>query len=137
MDIVFYDRTGAAVAYSDDRENIFSFNGEAVAYLDADAIYSFRGVLLGWLENGWLRDRDGRCVAFTDHAVGGPQRPWKKAIPTALPQQSLPAKEQKDPRTLRPVHSNAWSTLSAEAFFLHLPRRWPGGLGESAAANER
>ena len=132
MTIVFYDRDGTAVAYSDDREHIYLFSGEPVAYLDDDAIYSYRGDLLGWFEDGWLRDKDGRCLAFAEPASGGPQRPAKKAKPYQSPKLSAPIPERRDPRTLRPIHSNAWSTQTAREFFQHAPRGWPGQLSRGA-----
>ncbi|HSN17440.1 MAG TPA: hypothetical protein VLV87_04450 [Gammaproteobacteria bacterium] len=129
MQIVFYDQQGNAIAYSEDGEHVFLFGGEPIAYLDADAVYSYRGELLGWFEEGWLRDKDGRCVAFSEHAVGGPPRPLKKSMPHQSPRLSNPVKEHQDPRALRPIHSNAWSAQSARDFFSRSPLRWPGGLG--------
>lgn len=129
VDIVFYDRTGVAVAYTEDGTHIFLFGGQPIAYLDSDAIYSYGGELLGWFENGWVRDKDGRCVAFSEQAVGGPQRPVKKSWPHQSPRQASPVKEHQDPRSLRPIHSNAWSAESAHDFFSRSPQRWPGGMG--------
>lgn len=129
MQVVFYDRSGNAVAYSDDMEHIFLFSGEAVAYIDADAVYSYRGVLLGWFEKGWLRDKDGRCVAFSENPATGPHRPERRQKPEPLPKQSVPVMERQDTRALRPIHSNAWSTQSALDMFSRLPRSWPGELG--------
>ena len=127
--IVFYDRSGTAVAYCDDSEHIYLFGGESVAYMDADAVYSYRGELLGWFESGWLRDKDGRCLAFAESATGGPPRPTRKADPYQAMKQSMPIQEHQDPRSLRPIHSNAWSAQTALEFFSRLPQRWPGDLG--------
>lgn len=127
--IVFYDHSGGAVAYSDDDRHIFLFSGEAVAYLDSDAVYSYRGELLGWFEDGWLRDENGRCVAFSEHAMSGPHRPAKKVRPNPQLKRPIPVEERQDPRALRPIHSNAWSHQSAAEFFQRSPQRWPGGFG--------
>jgi len=129
VSIAFYDRNGAPVAYSDDGVHVFLFSGEPVAYLEDDALYSYRGELMGWFEEGWLRDKDGRCVAFSEHAGAGPQRPVKEPWPHPSPKQAQPIPERRDPRSLRPIHSNAWSEQTADEFFAHSPRRWPGGLG--------
>lgn len=131
MPISFYDRGGLAIAYSEDNQHIFLFGGQPVAYLDDDAVYSYRGELMGWFEGGWLRDKNGRCVAFSEQAAGGPQRPLKKTWPFQSPRLANPVKEHKDPRSLRPIHSSAWSLQTAEAFFSLLPIPWPGGLGSS------
>ena len=130
MTIYFYDRLGNPVAYSDDDRHIFLYGGEAVAYLESSAVYSYRGTLIGWFEQGWLRDKDGRCVAFTDQALGGPPRPAKLSKPTQAVKQYTPTEESRDSRSLRPIHSNAWSALSAAAFFTRRQQRWPGGMGK-------
>jgi hypothetical protein len=126
---VFYDKHGEAVAYTDDGHTIYLFSGDAVAYIDADAVYSFRGELLGWFENEWLRDRDGRCVAFTDNPSAGPQRPARRPKPEQALKNPRPVKDSRDPRILRPMHSNAWSAQSAQEFFSGSSRAWPRGLG--------
>ena len=59
--MVFYNSTGRAVAYTDDNENIFLFNGIPVAYFYGNLVYSYRGVQLGRFENGWIRDKKGCC----------------------------------------------------------------------------
>lgn len=129
MSIVFYDQGGAAIAYCDDDQHIFLFAGEPVAYLETDAVFGYRGDLMGWFERGWLRDRDGRCVAFSETAQGGPRLPDKKAWPGQLLKQGVPARERMDPRGLRPIHSNAWSALTTLQFFARERRPWPGPLG--------
>ena len=131
--ITFYNRSGKPVAYSDDDHHVHLFSGEPVAYLDSQALYSYRGELMGWFEDGWLRDKDGRCIAYSEHASGGPAQPVKGRRPNAAAKQSVPTQQRQDPRSLRPIHSNAWSNLTAEEFFSHLRHRWPGGLGDSNA----
>lgn len=129
VSIAFYDQGGVAIAYSDDGVHVFMFAGEPIGYLEADAFYTYRGELMGWFEEGWLRDRDGRCVAFSEHAMGGPERPEKTAWPAQLMKQRIPTQERRDPRSLRPIHSNTWSTLSTLQFFARELRGWPGGPG--------
>lgn len=134
MAITFYDRNGGAIAYSDDDVHIFLFSGEPIGYLEAEALYSYRGELMGWFEEGWLRDKDGRCVAYSEQATGGPLQPVKARRPSPSVKQTLPTQERRDPRSLRPIHSNAWSNQSAFEFFSRLPHAWPGNLG---AGNSR
>jgi hypothetical protein len=131
--ITFYDRSGKAVAYSEDRVHVHLFSGESVAYLDSEALYSYRGELMGWFEDGWLRDKDGRCIAYSEQATGGPPQPVKGRRPSESLKQSVPIEQRQDPRSLRPIHSNAWSSQTAEEFFSHLRHRWPGRLGESSS----
>lgn len=128
--ITFYDRNGTAVAYSDDGAHVFLFGGEAVGYLEADALYSYRGELMGWFEKGWLRDKDGRCVAYSDKAAGGPPQAARLEKPYQSRKQAMPAREHQDPRSLRPIHSNVWSSQSAQEFFSRLRHAWPGSMGK-------
>lgn len=130
MIITFYDRNGSAIAYSDDDVHVFLFDGEPVGYLEDDAMYSYPGELMGWFEGGWLRDKDGRCVAFSEQAQGGPPHAVAERKPHPALKQALPPQQRRDPRALRPIHSNAWSSLSATDFFSHLRQRWPGALGK-------
>jgi len=130
MFLALYDRDGAAIVYSDDGEHLFLFSGQPAAYIDADAVFSYRGEQLGWFERGWLRDKDGRCVAFSEKAAAGPHVPARGPLPPIAPKQPLPTLERQDPRALRPLHSNTWSNRSAIEFFARSPLRWPGNLGK-------
>lgn len=121
--ITFYDRTGVAAAYSDDDVHVFLFGGQSVAYLDSDALYSYSGELMGWFEEGWLRDKDGHCVAFSERATGGPSHSMPTSRPHKSAKRAHPEQTRKDPRTLRPIHSNVWSTLAAGEFFARLRHR--------------
>jgi hypothetical protein len=131
MQMVLHDREGTAVAYCDDGVNIFLFSGQPVAYMNADAVYSYKGEQLGWYDLGWLRDKDGRCIAFSTDAGAGAQKPPRRPEPYRATKQPLPTLERRDPRVLHPMHSNAWALRSATEFFARSPLRWPGNLGDS------
>lgn len=60
--MTLYDYSGRAVAYSDDGETIYLFNGAPVAYFYGDMVYGFTGQQLGTIKNGWIRDNKGLCV---------------------------------------------------------------------------
>lgn len=77
----FFDRTGRAACYSPDGEHLYFWNGRPVAFLSNGKVYSFRGRVLGWVENGWLYDRQNRPALFTADAVGGPVRPVMQVKP--------------------------------------------------------
>lgn len=124
----FYDRTGTPIAYMEDGAHIYFYSGQPVAYLEEDAIYTYRGEQLGWFEDGWVRDRSGRCVAFSEHVLGGPLRPRTRPKPHRGHRLLQPPKETRDPRQLRPIHSNAWSQVSARDFFSSRSRLWSGNL---------
>lgn len=128
MSLEFFDRSGHAIAYSEDDEHIYLFGGQPVAYLVSGAIYNYRGEQLGWYENGWIRDKDGRCVAFSELVSGGPPRPTMGLRPAKVVRQVRPQMEPRTSRSLRPIHSNAWSGLSVQDFFANRAHRWPGDI---------
>ena len=99
----FYDRKGYAVAYTDDGEKIYLFDGSPAAYLRGDLVYSYRGYLLGRFGDGWIRDRNGACALFTEGASGGPVKPGRhiapaKAVKRAAPLRSGPPLRRAAPR---------------------------------------
>jgi hypothetical protein len=72
---------------------------------------------LGWLENGWIFDRWGHHVFFTDKAQGGPAKPARQARPARGARGTRPARGAREARPARPARSLSWSSLSSEAFF--------------------
>lgn len=117
MNLVFYDRHGRATAYTEDGENIYHFNGRPVAYIEADTIYSFSGIQLGWFEDGWIRNLKGECVFFTENAVGGPIKPIRQIVPIKCVKQIRPIKQIKQLKRLKVINSLSWSDHSGESFF--------------------
>lgn len=117
--MTFYDLRGKPLAYIDnDGINIFLFNGKPVAYLSANAIYSYNGHQLGWFENGWIRDLNGYCVFYTDNANdSGPAKPMKRAKPSKRSRGAKPAKQKKHPKSAKAAKKVLWSKLSGEQFF--------------------
>jgi len=115
--ITFFDRRGAPIAYTDDDQYIYYFNGKPVAHIDGNSIYSFSGRHLGWYIDGWIIDHIGGHVLFTVNASGGPLTPLPALEPLpALPALSpLPALPQLPP--LEPLRRLAWSEISGKQFF--------------------
>ena len=72
--MTFYNSHGKPIAYLADEQHIFLFNGRPVAYLYDNKVYGFNGHHFGWFEDGWIRDKRGRCVFFTEDASGSGQR---------------------------------------------------------------
>jgi hypothetical protein len=118
MAIDFYSKSGRPIAYTDDGELLYTFAGRPVAFLDADAVYSFAGVHIGWFEDGWIRDTKGKCVLFTDAASGGPIKPIRKIKPIKGIKQIKPIKGLKQIKSLKAIKSLFWSPLSGEQFFV-------------------
>ena len=117
--MTFYDSTGRAVAYTEDNENIFLYNGVPVAYLYGNLVYSYKGTQLGRFKNGWIRDKSGCCAFFTDNARGnGPIKPVKHVRPVKGLKQLKPPRGLRHIPAVKAVDSLSWSTISGERFFM-------------------
>ena len=117
--MTFYDSTGRAVAYTDDNENIYLYNGVPVAYLYYNLVYSYRGIQLGRFENGWVRDKRGACAFFTENARGnGPIKPIKHVRPVKCMKQLKPIKRIRHIPIVKTIDLFSWSNISDERFFL-------------------
>ena len=116
MEIVFYDRSGVPVGYTEDRQHIYLYSGDPVAYLEGDSVYSYSSAHLGWFGDGWVRDHSGACVFFTDAVSGGPVRPVKQVKPVKSVKAVKPVKRVKQVRPVRSVRSLSWSSISGPQF---------------------
>jgi hypothetical protein len=119
MDIItLYNQDGRAVAYiDDDGQSIYLYGGAPVAWLSEESIYSYSGAYLGWFEDGWVIDRSGHRVFFTDDSSGGPARPARQARPARGARGARPARGAREARPARPARSLSWSANSDESFF--------------------
>lgn len=116
--LTFYDKNGKPIAYlDDDNESIFLYNGSPVAWLSNDTVYSYRGQVLGWFQDGWIRDLHGNCVFFSDNASGGPAKPAKQTKPARGAKSARPAKGARQARPAKAAKSVSWSISSNESFF--------------------
>ena len=117
--MTFYDSTGRAVAYSEDNENIYLYSGVPVAYLYGHIVYSFKGTQLGRFENGWIRDKRGYCVFFTENTHGsGPIKPVKRIRPVKGIKRIKPMKGIRRVPSVKAIDRLAWSNVSGERFFM-------------------
>ena len=113
----FYNYFGTPIAYTDDEVNIFSFNGSPLGYIDGDKIYAFSGKHLGWYIDGWIRDKLGYCVFFTELATGGPLKPIKRLKPLRFAKRIVPMKRIRQIAGIRPIKRLAWSRYYDSSFF--------------------
>jgi hypothetical protein len=118
MELTFYDVTGDAVAYCDDKRHLYAFSGAALAYLDGDSVYSFDGRHLGWWSRGWVCDHHGASVFFTEAAdSNGPQLPARRARPSKALKMMPPLPQYQRARPVRMVNGASWSSRSGAHFF--------------------
>ena len=113
-----YNSNGQAVAYiDDDGEYIYLYSGQPVAWLSDESVYAYSGRYLGWVQNGWFYDRDGRPAFFTENASGGPAKPARAARPAKGARAARPARGAREARPAKPARSLSWSELSNEDYF--------------------
>jgi hypothetical protein len=117
MSLDFYGSTGQPVAYSDDGQHIYRYNGQPVAYLHRDAVYSFSGRQLGWFDHGCVRDTNGRCVLFTPSATTGLLKPVLAMKPMKGVKALLPLKGIRHLPLMKPLYSDSWSPIPPDQFF--------------------
>lgn len=115
----FYNQKGRPIAYIDeDEESVYTFMGKPVAWISDGGLYAYSGQFLGWFDRGWIRDRYGRAVFFTEESMGGGLvRPVRQVRPVRSVKQVRPVRGVREVRPVRPVRQLAWSDLSDEQFF--------------------
>jgi hypothetical protein len=111
-DQVFYDSAGRAIAYTEDGQHIYSYNGIPVAYIEGDSIFAYSGEHLGWFLEGWVRDHTGACVCFTEGAKGGPVRPVRQLGPVKGVEGVRPVRGVREVGPVRPVRLADWSSIT-------------------------
>ena len=108
MTLTFFNKTGKAVLLTNNKNDIFSFNGTPVGYIQNDSVYAYFGAHLAWFFDGWILNHNGEAMFFTKNAVGGPGRPAIQSIPDKLTQQTIPNKRPRATPPSRPPKRNSW-----------------------------
>ena len=117
--LVFYDEDRRAIAWmvEDSYWSIYLYDGTPVAWAVDNAIYSYPGRYLGCIEDGWVWDRYGRAVMYTNEAEEAadmathtlpPPRAARKARPPLGPREARPPPVERE---------SVWAVESGEAFF--------------------
>jgi hypothetical protein len=113
-----WDIHGQAVAYiDDDKQSVYLRDGTPVAWLSEHALYTYRGKLLGWLWEGWVFGRDGKCVLFTEHAQPGAPKPFRQPPEDRGERTPRPSRDARETAQKRPGRVSVWSSKSAVLFF--------------------
>lgn len=110
----FFDRNGRPIAYIR-KGYLLSWNGLPLAHVQNDAVYTLTQKHVGYLNAGWIIDRKGDAVAFSENCGKGPMTPLRieaplkplAPLPPVAPQMTLPA--------LRPIQTMNWSPNSLNA----------------------
>lgn len=109
----FYNRSGTAVAYWNDK-HLRAWNGTPIAIVQNDAIYSLKGKHIGYLRDGWIRDKSGHAVSFSEDASGGPLAPVRQIPPIRPIAPIAPIPPLMPLAPLMPAASLTWSALTLD-----------------------
>ena len=118
--LVFSDSRGQVVALKDDDDDVvFLWSGRPIAIVDDESVsvYGFDGRHLGWFVEGWIRDHDGACVYYTDHATGGPVRPARRTRPKRGARKARPRRRARPAPPPRHPNQRIWSSLAVGGAF--------------------
>jgi len=114
-----YNKKGKANFFLDeDKIHIYSWAGVPVAFVEKAGVYNYAKKHLGWYEDGWLRDAEGKCLAMAEpggKSVPNPPRIKHPEAPGA--KQEPPERPVIEAHPGRPVRKAAWSAQSDEQFF--------------------
>jgi hypothetical protein len=64
METTLYDKSGKAVAYVVEDGAIYLWKGNAVAYVDGEAVHGWNGKHMGWFMDGIVYDLRGMRIGF-------------------------------------------------------------------------
>ncbi len=115
--MIFFNRSGTPSVYMDDGSYIYFYNGECAAYIFNGSIHHFDGRHLGFFKNGWIRDKNGKCVLFTQNAKGGPERRMKDIGRIKSQKSGIPGKKPRESILKKLDIKEEWSELSSIALF--------------------
>jgi hypothetical protein len=80
-------------------------------------VFTWQGEHVGFWVDGWLRDHDGRAIAWSESASSGPPRPNIQPLPSRRAAGKVPTKvPTRGPLPPKPEWLNEWSTVSAHAY---------------------
>lgn len=115
QEVVLYDASATAAAYIvGDTLSVHLWSGEPIAYLEQDpfgdsfSVYSPFGRHLGWFDEGFIWDHDGRIVGFMGGALDATLRepPRGEHLFSHLPLLRRP----REAAPLRPLWRYTWSS---------------------------
>ncbi|MEB2787285.1 4-fold beta flower protein [Algoriphagus persicinus] len=115
--MTFYDKSGKPQFYCEDNIHIYDFGGNPIGYFHNDSLYNYDGSYLGWIDDGWIIDRNGYRFCFNEDASGGPMKPMKHMRPMKSMKRMKPMKSIREMRPMKPMKSSSWSDIGLEEFF--------------------
>ncbi|VVP24102.1 hypothetical protein PS870_03978 [Pseudomonas fluorescens] len=98
MSLDFYDMQHKPIAYTDDDEHLYAYCGRPLAYFHEGSVYSYPGLHLGFIANGYIRDNNGHIVLRTPESGGGSMKMWLLPPPPKGPKQMRYLKCRRRPK---------------------------------------
>ena len=116
----FYDRYGAPRLRLLDDVRLVDFSGRHVGLVHDDALYSYQGVQVAWLEGDIMRDLHGNTIAFGENPTDGPfpYLPYKQYRPYAGYVQYAPYIPYLQYKRYKPYKAYGWSPLDLIELFV-------------------
>ena len=116
--MIFYDKRGKATCYTNDNDEIYSFDGTPLGFIYSNLIYKVNGEHLGFLDRGWIIDRSGYAVYFSENSSNiGLVTPIKCVKPIASVKRIFPVKGIRRVPSTKPVFKMSWSSATGTEFF--------------------
>ena len=75
-----FNRKGKVVGWLHEK-NIYGPGGKHLAFIKKENVYNHRGEHKGFFLDNFLKDSEGKAVAFIEGATGGPLLPETKKAP--------------------------------------------------------
>jgi hypothetical protein len=105
-----YNERGATYAWLHATGNVYSLEGDALAFVDGEVVYDWEGHPIGWWAEGHMRDAMGAVCLFTQAAknagVVKPVHELHRQRPLGM---ITPPRPLKWPRPARPPNLWSWS----------------------------
>ena len=115
--MVFYDKYGNPLCYSEDFSHIYSYDGDPLGYIQNDRVWNYDGRYLGLFKNNWIIDRYGHYLFFTENSIGGLFKPFRKLAPLKSLKKLRPLKSIRELPPIPPITTLGWSNLDIHSFF--------------------
>jgi hypothetical protein len=105
-----YNEKGATYAWFHANGNVYSLQGEALAFVDGDGVYDFEGWHIGWWADRHMRDSMGEvCLFAADATKTGVVKPVQELHQQRPLKMNTPMRPLKWPRPAKPPNMCSWS----------------------------
>ena len=117
---VIYNRYGEPVLRLLNNGRLVGFDGKSFGFLDGINLYNYKGIHVGWLEGGLIRDHKGAVSGFGENPTDTPRPylPYKQYKPYPAYVEYEPYRPYKQYAPDKPYKQYAWSEYDPRLLFL-------------------